>query len=215
MAAARTRADRRPGENAFGPCRLTQAGRASNNRRMQSAFGYVVFGAVALSLVMSLLFLIGGNSAYEQIGEGGLEREGEGRGRGGGRGRGRGGSGGRGELAPEPALAQPFPQRPSLPDHVLSKSPEALRAERETEIRQMLQARSARRVGRGEEPLDVDAEVAALLAEQPAAPSAHDAGIAEEVLQLVVARNERRERQGLEPLDIEAEVARTLAELSP
>ncbi len=178
---------------------------------MQSAIGYVVFGAVALSLVMSLLFLIGGNSAYEQIGESGLEREGEGRGGIGGR----AGSGGRGGLAPEPALAQPFPQRPSPPDHVLSKSPEALRAEREAEIRQMLQARSARRVSRGEAPLDVDAEVAALLAEQPAAPPAHDAGIAEEVLQLVVARNERRERQGLEPLDIEAEVARTLAELSP
>ena len=176
---------------------------------MQSAFGYVVFGAVALSLVMSLLFLIGGNSAYEQIGEGGLEREGEGRGRGGS------GGGGGGGLAPEPALAQPFPQRPSPPDHMLSKSPEALRAEREAEIRQMLQARSARRVSRGEAPLDVDAEVAALLAEQPAAPQTHDAGIAEEVLQLVVARNERRERQGLQPLDIEAEVARTLSELSP
>jgi hypothetical protein len=165
---------------------------------MQSAFGYVVFGAVALSLVMSLLFLIGGNSAYEQIGEGGLEREGE----------------GRGGLAPEPALAQPFPGRPTPPDHVLSKSPEALRVEREAEIRQMLQARSIRRVRRGEEPLDVDAELAALTAEQPATPPAHDPGIAEEVLQLVVARNERRERQGLEPLNIEAEVARTLSELS-
>ena len=186
---------------------------------MQSAIGIVVFGAVALSLVMSLALLVGGNSAYEQIGEGGLEREGRGRGQGGVQGQG----GGQGEsehtgargLAPEPALAQPFPQRPSPPEHVLSKSPEALRTERETEIRQMLQARSARRVGRGEEPLDVDAEVAALLAEQPAAPPPHDAGIAEEVLQLVVARNERRERQGLQPLDIEAEVARTLTELSP
>ena len=167
---------------------------------MQSAFGYVVFGAVALSLVMSLLFLIGGNSAYEQIGEGGLEREGE----------------SAGGLAPEPALAQPFPQRPSPLDHVLSKSPEALRAERETEIRQMLQARSARRVSRGEEPLDIEAELAALTAERAAiSPTRQDAGIAEEVLQLVVARNERRERQGLEPLDIEAEVARTLSELSP
>ena len=36
---------------------------------------------------------------------------------------------------------------------------EATAAERETEIRQMLQARNARRVARGQEPLDVEAEV--------------------------------------------------------
>jgi hypothetical protein len=78
----------------------------------------------------------------------------------------------------------------------------------------MVQARSERRVRRGESPLDVDAEVTRLIADEPV-QSSHDAGIAEEVLQLVVARNERRERQGLEPLDIEAEVARTLAELGP
>jgi hypothetical protein len=87
-------------------------------------------------------------------------------------------------------------------------------AEREQEIRQMLQARSERRVRRGEPALDVDAEVTKLLAAAPAS-AGHDPGIAEEVLQLVVARNERRERQGLEPLDLEAEVQRTLAELDP
>src|SRR3954451_4149164 len=38
----------------------------------------------------------------------------------------------------------------------------ASRAEAETEIRQLVEAKSARRVARGEEPLDVDAEVAAL-----------------------------------------------------
>ena len=78
----------------------------------------------------------------------------------------------------------------------------------------MLQARSERRVRRGEPALDVDAEVTKLLAAQPAS-TGHDPGIAEEVLQLVVARNERRERQGLQPLDLEAEVQRTLAELDP
>jgi hypothetical protein len=77
----------------------------------------------------------------------------------------------------------------------------------------MLQARSERRVGRGEAPLDIDAEVARLLA--PANPSAHDPGLTGEVRQLVIARNERRARQGLEPLDVEAEVERTLAELDP
>ena len=64
------------------------------------------------------------------------------------------------------------------------------------------------------EPLDVEAELARLLAPEQA-PSTQDAGLAEEVRQLVVARNERRVRQGLEPLDVEAEVARTLEELGP
>ena len=77
----------------------------------------------------------------------------------------------------------------------------------------MLSARSARLVGRGQPALDIDAEVARLLA--PSQLSAQDPGLTEEVRQLVVARNERRARQGLEPLDVEAEVARTLAELNP
>ena len=93
-------------------------------------------------------------------------------------------------------------------------NPEFQRAEREQEIRQMLQARSERRVRRGEPALDIDAEVARLMAAQPVS-TGHDPGIAEEVLQLVVARNERRERQGLEPLDIEAEVRAHSAELDP
>jgi hypothetical protein len=75
----------------------------------------------------------------------------------------------------------------------------------------MLGARSARLQGRGEPPLDIDAEVARLLG--PAAAPAHDAGLRAEVRQLVVARNERRARQGLEPLEVDAEVQRTLAEL--
>jgi hypothetical protein len=81
-------------------------------------------------------------------------------------------------------------------------------AEREAEIRQMLEARSARRVRRGGEPLDVDAEFAALTR------GALDPGIAVEVRQLVEARNARRVRQGKEPLDVEAEVARRLRELA-
>ena len=79
---------------------------------------------------------------------------------------------------------------------------------REAEIRQMLEARSARRVRRGGEPLDVDAELAALTRGAP------DPGIEVEVRQLVEARNARRVRQGKEPLDVEAEVARRLRELA-
>ena len=85
----------------------------------------------------------------------------------------------------------------------------AARAEAAAEIRQLVEAKSARRVARGEAPLDVDAEIAALT--QPVAPP--DAELREEVRQLVVARNERRMARGQEPLDVEAEVERQLRDL--
>jgi hypothetical protein len=88
-------------------------------------------------------------------------------------------------------------------------SPAAL-AEQAEEVRQMVQARSDRREARGEEPLDVDAEVAALLRPQ----QGEDAELREEVRQLVIARNERRARRGEEPLDVETEVERQLRDLS-
>ena len=72
----------------------------------------------------------------------------------------------------------------------------------------MLEAKSARREARGEAPLDVDAELAALT--RSAGP---DDALREEVRQLVIARNERRRRQGREPLDVEAEVERQLRDL--
>jgi hypothetical protein len=77
------------------------------------------------------------------------------------------------------------------------------------EIRQMLEAKSDRRVARGEPELDVDAELAALTRGSAEA----DAGLREEIRQLVVARNERRLRQGKEPLDVDAEVERQLRDL--
>jgi hypothetical protein len=83
-------------------------------------------------------------------------------------------------------------------------------AEREAEIRQMLEARSARRVAKGGPPLDVDAELAALLSERPIA----DPGLVAEVRQLVEARNARRARAGKPPLDVEAEIARQLRDLT-
>jgi hypothetical protein len=82
-------------------------------------------------------------------------------------------------------------------------------AEAQEEIRQMLEAKSARREARGEPPLDLDAELAALSGGSPDA----DPGLREEVRQLVIARNERRARQGKEPLDVEAEVERQLRSL--
>jgi hypothetical protein len=88
---------------------------------------------------------------------------------------------------------------------------QAARAEADAEIRQMLEAKSARRQARGESPIDVDAEMAALTA--PPGPSGGDDALREEVRQLVVARNDRRLARGQEPLDVEAEVDRQLRDL--
>jgi hypothetical protein len=92
------------------------------------------------------------------------------------------------------------------------ESPEA-RAEREQEIRQMLQARSDRRVRQGRPPLDIQAEIAKLERSDAGSTGARDASLAAEVRQLVLARNERRRREGQEPLEVESEVQRALAEL--
>jgi hypothetical protein len=86
---------------------------------------------------------------------------------------------------------------------------EASPAETEEEIRQMLDAKSRRREARGEAPLDVEAELAALTS----TPARGDPALRDEVRQLVIARNERRLRQGKEPLEIEAEVDRQLRDL--
>jgi hypothetical protein len=80
-------------------------------------------------------------------------------------------------------------------------------AEAEAETRQMLEAKSALRVARGEEALDVDAEYAALTAPMPAG---RDEALRDEVRQLVIASSERR---GEPPLDVEQEIDRQLRDL--
>jgi len=146
-----------------------------------NTFGFLVFAAITIAIILAFVFLSSHSegSVYDQIGSGGLSREGE---------------------KPSPsATSTPGPLTPA--------------AEQEREVRQMLNARSERLVRKGQPALDIDAELARLLAVQTQAP--HDASIVAEVRQLVVARNERRLRQGLEPLDVDAEVTRTLAELQP
>ena len=81
-------------------------------------------------------------------------------------------------------------------------------AERDLEIRQMLEARNARRARRGEPPIDIDAELARLVA-----PEIDDA-LRAEIRELVIARNFRRARHGQPLLDVNAEVSRQLEELS-
>jgi hypothetical protein len=82
-------------------------------------------------------------------------------------------------------------------------------AERDTEIRQLLEARNERRARRGEPPVDVEQELTRLTAPAPAV----DPALREEIRQLVVARNHRRVRAGKPPLDVEAEIEREIAGL--
>lgn len=82
--------------------------------------------------------------------------------------------------------------------------------ERDTEIRQLLEARNARRLRRGEAPIDVEAELARLTSAPQIDPALH-----QEIRDMVVARNHRRARQGKPPLDVESEVQREIRELSP
>ena len=79
--------------------------------------------------------------------------------------------------------------------------------ERDEEIRQLLDARNARRIRRGEAPIDVEQELARLTA------PVVDPALREEIRQLVVARNHRRVRAGKPPLDVEAEIEREISEL--
>jgi hypothetical protein len=84
---------------------------------------------------------------------------------------------------------------------------------REAELRQMLEAKSYRRQARGQPALDVEAELARLLAAEKPGAGGIDAELRAEVRSLVLARNERRMRRGQAPLDVEEEIERQLSEL--
>jgi hypothetical protein len=102
---------------------------------------------------------------------------------------------------PAPRMAQPVPEIDL-----------AIQA---AEARQMLEAKSYRRTRRGEEPLDVEAEMTALLDSEPSGKGHKrdlDEKLRAEVRELVIARNERRMRRGEEPLDVETEVERQVAD---
>ncbi len=100
------------------------------------------------------------------------------------------------------------------PPRTLGPAPVVSRSVRETEVRQMLEAKSYRRQQRGEAPLDIEAEIERMMAvPEPGGGASMDAQLREEVRQMVVARNERRMRKGEEPLDVETEVRRQLADL--
>ncbi len=113
-------------------------------------------------------------------------------------------------LASSGAVWKEFGSKRLLMDNELPRlSSAAALAERDTEIRQLLEARNARRQRRGEAPIDVEQELARLTAPQV------DAELRAEIRDLVIARNHRRARAGKPLLDVDAEVEREIADLSP
>ena len=146
---------------------------------MQDAFGIVIFVVVGIGAVIAIVSLFGRGRLYDDIGRGGLSI-GEDRDM-------------RPRASVEPAAggADPRPSattrsarcsrratpagppraarrsmsRPSSrssPGRRRSRDPEILE-----EVRTLVQARNARRIARGEEPLDVDAEIARQLRDLP------------------------------------------------
>jgi len=106
---------------------------------------------------------------------------------------------------------------------------ESREGEHHEEVRQLVEAKAYRQARRGEQPVDVEAEVDRLIRgdrdhEDPPEPESATASalvepsdpelaqIRAEIRQVVVAKNESRVRRGQEPLDVESEVDRMLAE---
>jgi hypothetical protein len=166
---------------------------------LASVLPTVLFVGMMLAAVVGVMSLLSRKDPYDQIERGDLSRD-------------RAGAGAHGVEPGDDVAAE-----------VLG-DPAQREAERDLEIRQMLEARSVRRVRNGGEPLDVEAEMASLLSQEPDAggsaesrdPAAQHAAEAEraerelEIRQMLEARSARRVRNGGEPLDVEAEMARLL-----
>jgi hypothetical protein len=146
---------------------------------MQSAFGTLIWVVVGVGVLGAVVSLLASRGAYDEIGRGGLS------------------------IGDEEQRSGDWARRGGgMP------ASGGTSAERDAEIRQFLNARNQRRLARGQEPIDVDAELSRLLA------PAVDDELRDEVRQLVIARNERRAARGKAPLDVEEEVERQLRALS-
>ncbi len=110
---------------------------------------------------------------------------------------------GKGRFGIEAALPPP---RLNAPEPPVDKALQA------AEARQMLEAKSYRRLQRGEAPIDVEAEMTRLLESAGHTAPDLDQKLREEVRAVVIAHNERRMRAGEEPLDVKAETERQLAD---
>ncbi len=85
------------------------------------------------------------------------------------------------------------------------------------EIRELLEARNARRERRGERPVDVEQEMSKLQSAGTTSSASHagvDPELRAEIRELVIARSSRLVRSGKPPLDVDSEVEREIARLS-
>jgi hypothetical protein len=155
----------------------------SNNLLMQTLFPIVMFGAIALFVLLGVLSMLTRNNLYDQIGQGGLSLGDDRR-------------GGAPDAAP-----------------VRGPGPGVDEREREIRQMLQARSDRLVGQGHEPLDIDVELARLDPSIGGAAGGSYQDSGIAAEVRQLVLARNERRARQGQPALDIEAEVARTLAEL--
>ena len=152
---------------------------------MQGAFAIVLFVVVGVAVVGAVISLALSGDAYSHIGRGGL------------------------------SIGEDRPLRPPSSSSLASGAMAAPlsaagAAEREADIRSMLEARNVRRASRGEAVGDVEQELHALL--HPAVSASSDPGLEAEVREMVESRNARLVARGKEPLDVDAEVARRLRE---
>jgi hypothetical protein len=148
---------------------------------MERAFLIVVIAVAAVGVLGALAALLTSRRSWESFGRDGLVKDSDLR-----------------DLRPRASPGSGAP---------LSRAAAAVR---DDEIRQMLQARNARRRRRGEPEVDIEAELARLT--KVAAPAIDDE-LRGEIRDLVLARNLRRARRGKPPLDVDAEVAREVARL--
>lgn len=146
---------------------------------IETGLSFVVFGTVAFSVVMSILFLVtrGSDSMYDQIGAGGISRESD--------------YTPGAPTAPADSPAARAEREQEIRQMVVARNDRRLRrgesaldvdaemakllstadgpSEQDpmlvSEVRQMVMARNERRLRQGQEPLDVDAEVERTLAE--------------------------------------------------
>ncbi len=104
---------------------------------LASALPIVLFVGMVMAGVIGAMSLAARKDIYDEIGRGGLSMDRD----------------QPGEPDSEADAGEP----------AADADPHSERAERELEIRQMLEARNTRRVRNGDAPLDIDAEVARLL----------------------------------------------------
>jgi hypothetical protein len=135
--------------------------------RVEEAFGYVIFGVVIVSALVAVLTLAGARKSYDQIGRGGLSINEDGIPRAGGGG------------APPPVSREERDEEirqllrarnarhsatgtggiVDVEAELARLTTPAIDAALREEIRELVVARNNRRVARGKEPLDVEAEV--------------------------------------------------------